>query len=77
MENDRSNTLDQDFVCPVCRAKQNPQPECRRCNADLSLYLKAKQSWYALQNQLQRAKETGDEPGVERAQSYLRWLSRQ
>lgn len=31
----------QEFCCPVCRAKQTPQPVCRRCSADLDLLLRA------------------------------------
>ena len=26
-----------DFRCPVCRARVEPGPQCRRCKADLSL----------------------------------------
>ena len=32
-----------EFRCPVCRARQSLQPECRRCHADLSLVVKAHQ----------------------------------
>jgi len=31
------------FRCPVCRARQARQPECRRCGADLILLVGALQ----------------------------------
>jgi hypothetical protein len=72
---EQSNPLQQDFICPVCRAKQVPQPECRRCSADLSLYLKAKQSWHKSHQQLQSAEETGDERLATKMRLYLGWLN--
>jgi len=32
-----------DFCCPVCRAKQELNASCRRCAADLTLVVKARQ----------------------------------
>lgn len=65
----------QEFVCPVCRAKQVAQPECRRCTADLSLYLKALQSVKAARSQIELASINGNSQLAERAISYLKWLS--
>lgn len=34
-------SFEQEFTCPVCKAKQTLRDECRRCSADLALYAKA------------------------------------
>lgn len=31
-----------EFCCPVCRARQQLSPKCRRCQADLTLVVKAR-----------------------------------
>lgn len=65
----------ENFACPVCRAKQAAQPECRRCNANLELYLKALRSVEKSSQQLEMAKDQGDNELAEQASAYLRWLS--
>lgn len=30
-----------ELQCPTCGARQQPQPECRRCKSDLQLYCSA------------------------------------
>jgi hypothetical protein len=60
--------------CPVCRAKQAYQRECRRCGADLSLWIKALRSLHFAQQQVL---QTGNQVESQRndALNYLRWLS--
>ena len=65
----------QDFTCPVCRAKQVAQPECRRCNADLSLYLKALRSVNESCRQIELAIINGNSQIAEKTICYLKWLS--
>jgi len=66
----------QNFACPVCRAKQPEQPECRRCSADLSLYVKALRSVEQSRQQLESAKGRGDIQTAEQTSAYLIWLTR-
>lgn len=66
----------ENFACPVCRAKQTAQPECRRCNADLALYLKALRSVEESRQQLEMANVQGDSELAEQASAYMRWLTR-
>jgi hypothetical protein len=65
----------QEILCPVCRAKQPPQPACRRCSADLSLYVKALRSVNAVRTQLDTAVENGNPEIASQASRYLKWLS--
>ena len=60
--------------CPVCRAKQTPKPECRRCRADLSLYCKAIQSHSAVRRQYLLARQAGDLDQLASALKYWQWL---
>lgn len=64
----------QKFACPVCRAKQPAQSECRRCSADLALYIKALGSVEQSRQQLECAKGRGDTQLAAQASAYLRWL---
>lgn len=45
------------FQCPVCRARQELQNECRRCGADLSLVVAARRRIGLIQEQLAHATE--------------------
>lgn len=62
------------IVCPVCRASQVPMPECRRCQADLSLYLLALRSAANARNALEQARRDGDQQRAKRTFDYLKWL---
>jgi len=66
----------QNFACPVCRAKQPEQPECRRCSADLSLYVKALRSVEQARQKLASANSRGDIQTAARTSAYLIWLTR-
>jgi len=66
----------QNFACPVCRAKQPEQPECRRCSADLSLYVKALRSVEQSRQQLESATSRGDNRLAAQTSTYLIWLTR-
>ncbi len=63
------------FACPVCRAKQVAKPECRRCSADVSLYLKALRSLDESRRQLDLARESGNGQLASEVLIYLQWLS--
>ena len=71
MPADSKITVDSKIICPVCRAKQDRQPDCRRCGADLRLYLKA-----ILSNELaQRDYAQATTPDrIAQIEEYLNWL---
>ncbi len=60
--------------CPVCRARQPWQSTCRRCEADLQLYVKALRSLHTAQRQAAVAHDAGDESTSHAAERYLAWL---
>lgn len=60
--------------CPVCRARQPWQSACRRCEADLRLYVKALRSLHSAQRQAAAAREAGDESKRQATEQYLAWL---
>ncbi len=66
---------DRQIACPVCRAKQIAQPECRRCSADLSLYLKAMRSVEESRRQFVNARRNGDSQLAAQTLEYLQWLA--
>lgn len=49
-------------------------PECRRCQADLSLYLLALRSAANARNALEQARRDGDQQRAKRTFDYLKWL---
>ena len=63
-----------ELKCPVCRARQKRQAECRRCGADLSLYVKALGSAELAQHQRQQARLSGDDERAASIDRYLHWL---
>lgn len=69
-------STENELTCPVCRAKQGYQPECRRCGADLSLWIKALRSLHVARQKIERA-ERPDDPSRVQALHYLQWLSPQ
>lgn len=60
--------------CPVCRARQPWQSACRRCQADLRLYVKALRSLHTVQRQAAVAHDAGDETKRRATERYLAWL---
>ena len=66
---------DRQIACPVCRAKQIAQPECRRCSADLSLYLKALRSVEESKRQFANASRNGDSQLAAQTLEYMQWLA--
>lgn len=48
------------FRCPVCRARQTLRDECRRCEADLRLVVRAHLRVAFLVAQRQQARTGGD-----------------
>lgn len=67
-------SVENELTCPICRAKQMYQSECRRCGADLSLFMKALRSVQAAQQHVEQSLLAG-ELHVDVALAYLRWLS--
>jgi hypothetical protein len=61
------------FRCPVCRASQDLRDVCRRCQADLSLVVRAHRRLAWLRQSLA---EAGDDVArVQRIEAELRWLA--
>lgn len=60
--------------CPVCRARQPWQSTCRRCEADLRLYVKALRSLHRAQRQAAADHDSGDESKSQATERYLSWL---
>ena len=63
------------MLCPVCRARQIVQPQCRRCSADLELYGKALAAVQASKRRYAAALQQGDAQAAQRELEYLTWLS--
>jgi hypothetical protein len=60
--------------CPVCRATQTARQVCRRCSADLELFVRARISNLAARRRLAEAVAAGDAVAQARLRRYLRWL---
>jgi hypothetical protein len=63
-----------EFACPVCRARQSFRAECRRCGADLLLYVKALRSVVQSRQQLGLARDSGNGKMEGQVLVYMRWL---
>jgi len=60
--------------CPVCRAGQSPREICRRCGADLALFVRALESQRIASRRLERAIRAGNPAATTRLHAYLAWL---
>ncbi len=60
--------------CPVCKAGQEPNATCRRCGADLALFLQCLTSRSRAEQQYRAAIARGDQASDERMRAYLNWL---
>jgi hypothetical protein len=60
--------------CPVCRAGQSPRDICRRCGADLALFVRALESRRIASGRLERAITAGNPAAMTRLRGYLAWL---
>ena len=60
--------------CPVCRATQTARQVCRRCSADLTLFVRTSASSLAAQRRLAEAVAASDAVAQARLRGYLRWL---
>jgi len=60
--------------CPVCRAGQSPRDICRRCGADLALFVHALESRRTARRRLARAITAGNPEAAARLRAYLAWL---
>jgi hypothetical protein len=61
--------------CPVCRAQQTARDECRRCGADLTLYVQALRSLDRARHEADQANRLGQHELTTRLANYMRWLS--
>ncbi|QDV40721.1 hypothetical protein Enr13x_05570 [Stieleria neptunia] len=64
-----------DFRCPACRAKQPLQPVCRRCDADLSLLVRATEHVAALIARHEQARAQADHHAMETTARQLALLA--
>ncbi len=63
-----------EMKCPICRARQTCQPKCRRCGADLRLYIKALHSVDITQQRMLTAQQAGNSELADRLLTYMAWL---
>lgn len=63
------------FQCPVCRASQTLRDTCRRCQADLSLVVRAHQRLAYLKLRQAEAIGCGDQAAAAALAQELRWLA--
>jgi hypothetical protein len=63
------------FRCPVCRASQTLREECRRCQADLSLVVRARRRLSHLIMRRGEARSAGDDERSRQIDAELRWLA--
>ena len=59
------------FRCPVCRAKQPLQSQCRRCRADLRLVVRAHQCAARMRDDYERALRLDDRRMVQHIRQQL------
>jgi hypothetical protein len=64
-----------DFRCPVCRAAQTLRETCRRCEADLSLVVRAYRRLAYVKHQRAEARASGDDERDRQLAAELRWLA--
>ncbi len=64
-----------EFRCPVCRAAQTLRETCRRCQADLSLVVRARRRLDYVKRQQSHSRANGDEQREQRLAAELRWLA--
>jgi hypothetical protein len=60
--------------CPVCRATQASRQTCRRCTADLTLFIRVQESSRAARRRLVEAVAANDQAAQARLRDYLKWL---
>lgn len=63
------------FRCPVCRATQTLRETCRRCQADLSLVVRAHRRLAHLITQRETALASGAAEEAKAIEAELRWLA--
>ncbi|MEM9660228.1 MAG: hypothetical protein AAF961_17835 [Planctomycetota bacterium] len=63
------------FRCPVCRAQQTLRDECRRCQADLRLVVRARRRVAYPVAERRRAKADGDAAVEQQAAAELKLLA--
>ncbi len=64
----------EELTCPACRARQEPGNLCRRCGAELELYIACLRSRTIAQRLHSSAVHSGDSATAERLMAYLNWL---
>ena len=63
------------FRCPVCRAAQPLQENCRRCQADLRLVVCAQRRLAYVKAQREQALARGDNERESQLAAELQWLA--
>ncbi len=63
------------FRCPVCRATQTLRETCRRCQADLSLVVRAHRRLAYLKHLHAQTLANSDLESAEQFVAELRWLA--
>lgn len=63
------------FRCPVCRASQTASDTCRRCQADLSLVMRAYRRLAWVKQEKDKAGSRGDSQSEQLLADELRWLA--
>jgi hypothetical protein len=63
------------FRCPVCRASQPLRETCRRCQADLSLVVRAHRRLTHLKGLQAETLASGDGERAQEIKTELRWLA--
>lgn len=66
---------DPSFRCPVCRASQTLSATCRRCQADLSLVVRARLRLEFVRRERAEAIAAGDAERERLLAGELRWLA--
>jgi len=64
-----------EFRCPVCRAKQPLQENCRRCKADLRLVVRARRRVAYLLLEIEQVQASGSQEREELLTAELQWLA--
>lgn len=66
---------DSTFRCPVCRASQTLRETCRRCQADLSLIVRAHRRMEYVRRLQADSVAHGDLTQAQRCRAELQWLA--
>lgn len=66
---------DPTFRCPVCRASQTLRETCRRCQADLSLIVRARRRMEYVERMKAKLLAQGELTQAQQLAAELQWLA--